>query len=147
MRLPSSYSTSTSDVSSSMTPMIDVVFQLLIYFLCTASFAMTEQILPTTLPPTGATTTTASLPPEVQELELIRIALSQRGQQLQIELNGSPCPDVANLRDRLRQLLALANLPAVLDVSLEVEIGHMINVYDTCRVVGVRDIHFAAPER
>ena len=147
MRLPSIYSTSTGDVGSSMTPMIDVVFQLLIYFLCTASFAMSEQILPTTLPPTGATSTIASLPPEVQELELIRIALSQRGQQLQIELNGSPCPDVASLRDRLRQLLALASLPAVLDVSREVEIGHMINVYDTCRVVGLHDIHFAAPER
>ena len=147
MRLPSSYATSRDDFSSSMTPMIDVVFQLLIYFLCTASFAMSEQILPTTLPPSGATTTTASLPPEVQELELIRIVLSQHGQQLQIEFNGSPCADVASLRDRLRQLLALASLPAVLDVGGEVELGHVISVYDTCLLVGVRDIHFAAPER
>ncbi len=129
-----------------MTPMIDVVFQLLIFFLCTASFQLTEQALPTTLPPTGAAETYKP-PPEVQELELIRIGLSQRGRELRIEMNGNPCASVADLRERLRQLLALAALPAVLDVSGEVELGHVVTVYDTCLVVGLKDIHFAAPER
>lgn len=145
MRLPSSHSTSSGDVGSSMTPMIDVVFQLLIYFLCTASFAMSEQLLPTTLPPTGAATYNA--PKEVQELELIRISLSQGGGDLRIDLNGNPCASVAELRDRLRQLLALAELPAVLDVGPEVQLGHVVAIYDTCLVVGLKDIHFAAPER
>ena len=128
-----------------MTPMIDVVFQLLIYFLCTASFAMSEQVLPTTLPPTGATT--YNPPKEVQELELIRISLSQSDGELRIDLNGNDCSSVTDLRDRLRQLLTLAELPAVLDVSPEVQLGHMIAIYDTCLVVGLKQIHFAAPER
>lgn len=145
MRLPSSQSTTNADVSASMTPMIDVVFQLLIYFLCTASFAMSEQMLPTTLPPTGAAT--YNPPKEIQELELIRISLSQGGGELRIDLNGNPCPSVAELRDRLWQLLALAELPAVLDVGPEVKIGHMVTIYDTCRIVGLKDIHFSAPER
>jgi biopolymer transport protein ExbD len=145
MRVPSSHSSASGDIGSSMTPMIDVVFQLLIYFLCTASFAMSEQILPTTLPPTG-TAATYTPPPELQELELIRITLQQRGAELIIELNGQPCPDVATLTDRLRQILALANLPVVLDVAADVELGHMINIYDICLLVGLHDIHFAAPE-
>ena len=145
MRLPSSQSTTNADVSSSMTPMIDVVFQLLIYFLCTASFAMSEQLLPTTLPPTGAATYTP--PNDVQELELIRISLSQVGGELRIELNGNPCPTIGDLGDRLRRLLTVAELPAVLDVSPDVEIGHMVTIYDLCLVIGLKDIHFAAPER
>ena len=129
-----------------MTPMIDVVFQLLLYFLCTASFAMTEQILPTTLPPTGVGAATAP-PPEVQELEIIRIELLQRKAELRILLNGNPCASVSELRDRLRKIVALANLPAVLDVSPEVELGHVVSIFDTCLIVGLKDIHFAAPER
>ncbi len=82
MRPPSSHLSGTSDVSSAMTPMIDVVFQLLIYFLCTASFAMSEQTLPTTLPPTGSATFTPSS--EVQELEIIRIDLRQPVSGLEI---------------------------------------------------------------
>jgi biopolymer transport protein ExbD len=145
MRAPSSHVTETGDVGSAMTPMIDVVFQLLIFFLCTASFQLTEQALPTTLPPAGAAAYTP--PPEVQELELIRIGLSQRGRELAIDMNGNPCRDVADLHDRLKTLLALANLPAVLDVGPEVELGHVVTVYDMCLVVGLKDIHFAAPER
>ncbi len=128
-----------------MTPMIDVVFQLLIFFLCTASFQMAEQSLATTLPPTGAAT--YSPPKEIQELELIRIDLRQRDRNLLIRLNGNPCSSVNELRDRLRQLLTLAELPAVLDVSSEVEIGHVVTVYDTCLNLGLKNIHFAAPER
>ena len=145
MRPPSSHTSGPGDVNSSMTPMIDVVFQLLIYFLCTASFALSEQVLPTALPPAGAAT--FAPPPEVQELELIRIHLGQRGSALRIELNGAPCSDVDNLRDRLQQLLSLVRLPAVLDVDADVPIGHVVTVYDTCLVVGLQDIHFAAPDR
>jgi len=125
--------------------MIDVVFQLLIYFLCTASFAMSEQVLPTTLPPSGNVTTTPSR--EVQELELIRIGLSRQSDELHLELNGTAVAGLVDLCERLRQLVALASLPAVLDIDTEVEIAHVVAVYDTCLIAGIRQIHFAAPER
>lgn len=144
MRIPRNGSSGPSDISGSMTPMIDVVFQLLIYFLCTASFAASEQVLPTSLPPTGAVTTVP--PREVQELELIRINLSRPSDELRIELNGTRLKDPSELRDRLRQLVALASLPAVLDITPEVEIEHVVTIYDTCLVAGIREIHFAAPE-
>jgi len=145
MRTPSSLAAGSEDVGGSMTPMIDVVFQLLIYFLCTASFAMSEQLLPTTLPPTGAAT--YQPPKEVQELELLRISLSQEGEDLEIELAGNRISDLGQLRERLRQLQLLAALPAVLDIAPEVEMRHVVSVYDTCLVVGLKDIHFAAPEQ
>jgi biopolymer transport protein ExbD len=126
-----------------MTPMIDVVFQLLIYFLCTASFAASEQFLPTILPPTGAA---ANEPPrEIQELELVEISLSQAADTLRIELNGNAVSSIAELRDRLLQLVALAKLPVVLDIGPEVHLSNVVAVYDLCVVIGLNGIHFAAP--
>ena len=37
-----------------MTPMIDVIFLLLIFFVCTASFRAVEEVLPTNLSLPGA---------------------------------------------------------------------------------------------
>jgi len=125
--------------------MIDVVFQLLIYFLCTASFAVSEQFLPTMMPATGATAFT--FPKEIQELGLIRITLDQCGDVVHIELNGNPVSSIGDLRDRLRSSLELAKLPAVLDAGPEVELGNVVAVYDACLLVGVNGIHLAAPER
>ena len=85
-------------------------------------------------------------PKEIQELELIQIALSQPEDVLHIELNGNAVSSIGDLRDRLRQLLELANLPAVLDVSPEVELGNVVAIYDICLMVGVNRIHFAASE-
>ena len=145
MKHPTRFLAGSPEIGSAMTPMIDVVFQLLIYFLCTASFQVAEQSLPTTLPSSGAV---AYQPPkEIQELELVRIGLSQQGGTLEIDLNGSTCQSLPDLRDRLQKLLALVALPVVLDVKPEVELGHVVSVYDTCLVIGVNQIHFAAPER
>ncbi len=126
-----------------MTPMIDVVFQLLIYFICTASFRVAEQTLPTTLPPSGSVGFTPSR--EVEELELVRIVLAQQGGNLEIRLNGQACADLAALSERLAQLRSLVALPVVLDIGPDVELGHVVAAYDTCLLVGLTDIHFAAP--
>src|SRR5262245_50507503 len=110
MRVPNSFTQGSGDIGGAMTPMIDVVFLLLIYFLCTASFVVADRFLPTTLPPAGATSQAA--PKEIQELELIHIALRHHHDQLEIEMNGNSIANLVALRDRLRQVLALANLPA-----------------------------------
>lgn len=141
MRVVSRYVAESADVGASMTPMIDVVFQLLIYFLCTASFQLAEQQLPTPLPQTGVGQVTET-PAEVRELEMLRLVLKQPGEQLQMELNGQPCADVPTLRARLQQLVALANLPVIFDTAPEVQIGNLVAVYDACLAVGMRDIRF-----
>ena len=127
-----------------MTPMIDVVFQLLVYFLCTAGFHSPEQVLPTRLPPSGVGTFAPS--PEVQELGPIQIRLRQPGGDLMIELNGRPCADVRALREVLELLAQEANLPVILDIAPEVELGVVVQIYDTCLLVGLDQINFAAPE-
>ena len=52
MRVPSHHD-DRRQTDVAMTPMIDVVFQLLIFFICTASFQLAEELLPTSLAITG----------------------------------------------------------------------------------------------
>src|SRR5262245_58159202 len=95
----------------SIVPLFDTVFQLLVCFVCTASFSMPELALATT-PPTAAAVQYRSSK-EIEELGLVHISLSQRADELRIELNGNPVAGVASLLDRLRLLRSVADVPAV----------------------------------
>ena len=103
MRLPESGPLQ-RDIAMSMTPMIDVVFLLLVYFLCTASFREPERVLPTPLPPTGSATYNPA--PEEIELGMVRIELEQPAELPVIRINGRRCPDMTVLRQRLAAIAA-----------------------------------------
>ena len=59
---------------ATMTPMIDVVFQLMIFFVCTASFNLTEFVLPSRI--TAQETGGSDAPLDPQEADLERIVLA-----------------------------------------------------------------------
>ena len=68
------------DIDSAMTPMIDVVFLLLVFFVWTASFQVVEQMLPAQLSSQmGTDPTTLVEPPPEKDLEDIVIAVSFDG--------------------------------------------------------------------
>ncbi len=144
MHIPHS-STLQRPFSVSMTPMIDVVFLLLIFFVCTASFQIPEAILPSLLKLPG--TTSDDFSPELTEPELERvlIAVSQHDNKIVLTVNGQNCPTLTRLSELL---VALANvdtgLPILLDIAGETPLGTAIDVYDRCRVVGFRRIQFVA---
>jgi len=144
MRIPHS-STLQRDFSVSMTPMIDVVFLLLIFFVCTASFQIPEAILPSPLKLPG--TTSANVPPEPPEPELERvlIAVSQRDNEIELTVNGQNCPTLTRLSELLAALADVdTELPILLDIAGETPLGTAIDVYDRCRLAGFRRIQFVA---
>lgn len=129
-------------LNSQMTPMIDCIFQLMIFFLCTAGFVVPEAVLPTELPNQGAVSTVPAL--DYEDTEVVRIELAGDGEPLTILLNGNSIPSIAELLDRLEQVGQVSALvPVVLDVAKEVPIGPMIEVYDGAMSRGLRNIHFA----
>lgn len=129
-----------------MTPMIDVVFLLLIFFLCTANFQTLEEILPSLLRAPG-TTTQAPVTPELEDLEEIVLQIHQAEGVPSWELQGNAYDQWPPVLAILRELAELENrLPVILDVDGDVELGEMIDVYDACRQVGFVDIRFAAEE-
>ena len=126
-----------------MTPMIDVVFLLLIFFICTASFQIVEELLPTNLLVQGTTVEDASV--EELPLEQIIVRGTRNGAATVWQVNEG----IAVPREQLTPLLlSLADidrtLPVVLDVGGNVPLGEMIDVYDACRSVGLEQVQFAA---
>ena len=127
-----------------MTPMIDVVFQLLIFFLCTASFQIPEELLPTQLAtPTGST---VAQPEEIEpDLERILVQATRDDGRTRWVVNDRPCDSLADAGAVLRVVVQIdRSLPVILDVAAEVPLGDMIEVYDLARLVGFERIQFAA---
>ena len=144
MRIPHS-SSMNRDLGVTMTPMIDVVFLLLIFFVCTSSFQIAEAVLPSPLAIGG--TTAVELPPELTEVLLDRllIEVSQEGRSTRLAINGHNCPTPARLSELLRALASIdRTLPVILDIAGETPLAAAIDVYDRCRLASFQRIQFAA---
>ena len=125
-----------------MTPMIDVVFLLLVFFVCTTDFHAVEALLPTPLKAAGAT----AAPPEIEELENVVIKLGVVDGAPRWEVNARVCRAPAEVRDTLARLAAIEKrLPIVLDIDGAVPLGDAIDLYDWCRLAGFEQVRFAAP--
>jgi len=126
-----------------MTPMIDVVFQLLIFFICTANFRILEELLPTTL--AVGTNAAAAAAPAEPELEHVVVRAARAEGQTRWIVNGRPCDSLGDVGTVLRAVAEIDRaLPVILDVAGEVPLGDMIEVYDVARLAGFERIQFAA---
>ena len=143
MRLPSAHADRRRpDVI--MTPMIDVVFLLLIFFVCTASFQIAEEMLPTNLTAFGATAPTDVLPPEL-DLDRVVVKLRLHAQQPTWLVNDRPLDSLSRVAQLLREVAEIdPAVPVILDCEGQVPLGQVIDVYDLCRQVGFDKIQFAA---
>lgn len=143
MRRPAIHREASYGLDAKMTPMIDVIFQLLIFFLCTAGFAAGEAILPTDLPNAGAVQTAPARPRK--DVEIVRVEMSGDENSLQLRVNGQPVTDMDELLQRLQAVAEVArDTPVVLDVEASVLLGHVIDAYDGALTSGLSSIHFAA---
>lgn len=144
MRLPTR--NNTTGMQLQMTPMIDVVFQLLIFFVCTASFQTPEQALPTLLSVAGGTSVVETpIDPELLELEDVVIKLIRSPAGTRWRVNEQLYERLPLLRDLLFALAKQRrDLPVILDVEAQVPLGDVIDLYDLCRIIGFERIQFAA---
>ena len=128
-----------------MTPMIDVIFLLLIFFVCTSSFLPPEQWLPTTFSLPGAIREAPPLEEELEELEQIVVYVYPREHQPRWRVNQRGCRRFEELVGALVRLARVdRRLPVVLDVHAQVPMGEVIRVYDAVRAAGFERVQFAA---
>jgi len=129
-----------------MTPMVDVVFLLLVFFVWTSSFEIPEFDLPGAIaqPPAGGNTTATQVQP-AEAFDEIVIRLQQNQGVLQIELMGETLLDVAEVRTRIAQVLQLGvQPPVIVDPADDVTMESAVNVYDAAREAGADRVLFAA---
>ena len=139
-----------------MTPMIDVVFLLLVFFLATSSFDKPEQLLPggvsQAAKPIVGSGNENVLPPEiVRELDdcIIRIIARDASENLssgdyEYKLNGVAVTDFQSLSERMKSILSIRqDVPVIVDPDPSVSMDIAIRVYDMARGLGGQQVFFA----
>ena len=146
MRIPTSRQrASQADMQTAMTPLIDVVFQLLIFFICASTGHMKELLLPTDFRAGDV----AAVAEQTRELPLgeVWIRLKRVDDETKAFLEGREFDDLSALGATLRSLAAAADeIPVNLDIGGDVPLGEVIYVYDICRAAHFRSINFAATD-
>jgi len=149
MRRPPYHRDQHGRIDATMTPMIDVIFQLMIFFICTASFSSPERILPTRLSLPGAIQSNVQVDPERLDLDEIVVELLWRNVdgrwRAQWQINDRDYSRLADVRAVLAAVKQVqSDLPVILDVEADVPLEDVIDLYDLCREVGLERVQFAA---
>ena len=122
-----------------MAAMIDVVFLLLIFFMCTSSISLIEGSLPGQVSHLG--------PSSGQELDdmlpyIVRLERVPDG--VLVRLEDRPCATFEDLFDRLRETYTLSGEgPVLIKGQGSVPYGYMVAALDTCRRAGFRRVAFS----
>ena len=123
--------------------MIDVIFLLLIFFVCTASFQQGEELLPTNMSLPGSSTIEVAIP-DPQRLDTVRIRLTY-DERPHWQVEGRRCDTAPDVRNLLRHLAAAnRSLPVIIDADGNVPMECVIDLYDWSRLAGFDQIQFAA---
>lgn len=145
MHIPSYHDHSPLREDRSMTPMIDVVFLLLIFFVCASAGQIRESILKTELAAGGVSSN------EVIERDTwltevwLRLKRSPEQEQTTVNMNDRDFDSMDELQPQLEALAKAApEIPVILDIEPQVPLGDMIDVFDTCKAAGFESINFAA---
>jgi biopolymer transport protein ExbD len=109
----------TDKVEINMTPMIDVVFQLMSFFMCTLKVVAPEGDFDIRMPIAAA----AAAAPDDQQIPPVRVKLSAGpdGSLASIAMNGTPVADFDELRKRIIGLVGADSGPNSLAEKTEVE--------------------------
>lgn len=148
MRVPSPFRDRRTSVELQLTPMIDCVFLLMIYFIWSSSFAIAELSLPSKLSalPMGSNPLSANQPPPAEaDFPSVVVRILSNGTAAVWTVNDAPVGSLAELRQHLAAIARIKrDAPLVLDPAGDVSLGNVIEVFDLSRLIGFQKVQFAA---
>lgn len=150
MRRPSPYIDRPREFEIKMTPMIDVVFLLLIFFIWTSSFHISERVLPSNVTAISGTASVSQdqPPPPEEDFDKVVVRLRQRSGRLTWRINDLELTNIQQVRRRLDTIAKVKrDVPVILHPDPDVALGDVINVFDITRLVGFQKVQFAASEK
>jgi len=140
---------SDNPVAINITAMVDVIFCLCLFFMCSLKFKQLEGKIETWLPKDRGVLTT---PPPKIVLEEIRVFMRWvDGQTITKVGNRAPVKSDTELMQIILQMsndfkkLGKADFPVLIDALPEVPWRDVIHVLDLCKVEKLERIEFAAP--
>jgi biopolymer transport protein ExbD len=144
MKVPSYTHRDEPRETMSMTPMIDVVFLLLIFFVCASVGQTRELLLSTPLAAGGVQTENSPEEMPLHRPDRVYLKLKQRDGGVLIDLDGRILESHEETRAMLIEVARIApEIPVVIETADDVPLGEMIRLYDTCRSVDFETINFA----
>lgn len=142
----SSYQNSRRDLneSNAMTPMIDVVFLLLIFFVCASTNQIQEFLLPTDL---SAGTVES---PDVTEREpwfaeiWLRLQVDPVSKAAVVDMNGTDYRDFDQLKSQLELLADVdATNPLIIAPENDVPVQEVVRLLDLCKGTKFESVNFS----
>ena len=148
MRLPDSNSRRGRELEIKLTPMIDVVFLLLVFFIWNAQLQKVEYVLPSQLSVAAGNQEAKSMEPLPEaDFDDVVVRIRWLNEQPSWSINDNPVASLAQLQERLRIIQEIKrDAPVILHPDKQVPLGHVIDVYDRSRSAGFDRIQFAASE-
>jgi len=129
--------------SQTMTPMIDIVFLLLVFFVCVATDQVVEMSLPTEL--ASGNVSAQETKPQDSWVTEIRLHL-YRGpgdSGTVVEMNSRILTSFPEVKSTLKALADVSReSPVLLNVEDDVPLGDVVQVYDSCRSAEFELINF-----
>ncbi len=129
-----------------MTPMIDVVFNLLIFFLCTGSFNQPEGLLPSRLPKHHGVVAGEELPSSPIRIMLKQHGTGQDDYTIRIDGRTKQPNSFSELADDLRELRETpafdADSQVIVVADGEVRWDHLVNAFNAAVVARFKNITF-----
>ncbi len=120
-----------------MASMVDIVFLLLIFFMCTSSFVMPEGSLPAQLPRSGVRADEDMLDP-------VRIQVNVAGEGVLITCDEQACGTDEQLLAMLKERRALADVPVIISGQGAVPFDAMVRALDACYQADLWKVAFSA---
>jgi biopolymer transport protein ExbD len=143
MRIPKARTGPVCDFDRTVTPMVDVVFQLLVFFVLASGGRVAEQSLSTVLSGGNIAAAASAVPSKLDVDHWIHLSRNAQG-RTRIELAGKAYADLSALPGALKEIAGDSDRRVILDVTGDVPLGDVIFVYDTCRAAKFHSINFAA---
>ena len=121
-----------------MASMIDVVFLLLIFFMCTSNFSKLENDLPAQMPQAGQAET------KEQVFEPVHVKLSHVNNATVIKCGDDMVGTIPGLVAKLKALRTIDNVPIIIEGSPTVPFGAMVAALDACYQADLRNVAFSS---
>jgi biopolymer transport protein ExbD len=145
MRIPGRPKHGASLDGDTMTPMIDVVFLLLVFFICASVGGTADKLLPAELKGSTESPEILAEPnPEQWTHPAVQIRIEPGATGLDLKLDQQSVPDLASLTDRLTRLSeADPATRIILDIHDDIQVQQFVGIYDLCQSLKFQNISFA----
>ena len=148
MRLPDSNARRGRELEIKLTPMIDVVFLLLVFFIWNARLQKLEYVLPRQLSAATGNQDAETIEPLPEaDFDDVVVRIRWLNEQPSWSINDNPVASLEQLQQRLMTIQEIKrDAPVILHPDKQVPLGHVIDVYDRSRSAGFDRIQFAASQ-